>query len=203
MTTRPPKRRSKRAPLSAEDERLWRHVTRDVAPLEGRAAPRVSAPVQKRRPAPARPSGTGSLPSVAQPSSRPAPLDGPPNTQWARRMRRGDVAIDARLDLHGLTQREAHTRLLRFISIALAQEMRVLLIITGKGGHAQNGGREKDGGREKGVLRRNLPRWLKESGVRDKILAITPAHPRHGGAGAFYVALRRQRHLDADGGARR
>jgi DNA-nicking Smr family endonuclease len=102
-------------------------------------------------------------------------------------MRRGDVAIDARLDLHGLTQAEAHSRLLRFVSMAVAQQLRVLLVITGKGSRSDSGGRET------GVLRRNLPHWLKQSGMSANILAITPAHPRHGGGGAYYVALRRAR----------
>ena len=107
-------------------------------------------------------------------------------------MRRGDVAIDARLDLHGLTQAEAHSRLLRFVSIAVAQKLRVLLVITGKGSRSgRDGGRENN--RETGVLRRNLPHWLKQSGMSANILAITPAHPRHGGSGAYYVALRRAR----------
>jgi len=197
MTDRRPKGRKS---LKPDDERLWRYVTRSIKPLEGRSKP--NRPAVLPNPAPdfsAKSAGApGNKKSLTASSSRPiqkkpapvspSPLDGPPNAQWARRMRRGDVAIDARLDLHGLTQAEAHSRLLRFVSMAVAQQLRVLLVITGKGSRSGSGSRE-----ETGVLRRNLPHWLKQSGISANILAITPAHPRHGGSGAYYVALRRAR----------
>jgi DNA-nicking Smr family endonuclease len=97
----------------------------------------------------------------------------------AQRLKRGQTAIEARLDLHGMTQAEAHRALLAFIARARGDGLRAVLVITGKGGE--------------GVLRASVPRWLAEPRVRAMILAIEEAQPRHGGAGAKYVLLRKKR----------
>jgi len=91
------------------------------------------------------------------------------------------MAIEARLDLHGMTQDEAHRALARFIARAQDDDRRAVLVITGKGGP----------GRE-GVLRRAVPRWLAEPPCRARVLAVETAQPRDGGAGALYVLLRRR-----------
>lgn len=93
------------------------------------------------------------------------------------------MTIDRRLDLHGMTQEAAHAVLDRAVAAAWRDGVRVLLVITGKGS-------AKDGG---GVLRRNLPRWLASGGNAAQVLRIESAQPQHGGAGAFYVLLRRHR----------
>jgi DNA-nicking Smr family endonuclease len=95
----------------------------------------------------------------------------------AERLRRGELPIEARLDLHGLTQEEAHAALGRFLGRAHGAGQRCLLVITGKGA----------------VLREAVPRWLAEGETRARILASSPAQPRHGGGGALYVLLRRIR----------
>lgn len=97
------------------------------------------------------------------------------------RIKRGEVAIDVRLDLHGLTQEAAHRALARFIATSAADGARLALVITGKG----RGG--------EGVLRTAVPRWLAEPAMRSRILAVTPAAANHGGAGALYILLRRSR----------
>jgi DNA-nicking Smr family endonuclease len=89
------------------------------------------------------------------------------------------MPIDARIDLHGMTQEEAHRALLRFLARAYEDGRRAVLVITGKGGE--------------GLLRAGVPRWLAEASVRGMILAIEEAQPRHGGAGAKYVLLRKKR----------
>jgi DNA-nicking Smr family endonuclease len=99
------------------------------------------------------------------------------------------MAIDGRLDLHGLTQAEAHDRLSGFVKAAQARGKRVLLVITGKGYKAPN---SQHGG-ESGVLRRAVPRWLNAPDLRPLVLAIHAAQPRHGGEGALYVLLKRNR----------
>src|ERR1019366_4885255 len=91
-------------------------------------------------------------------------------------------AIDARLDLHGLTQSEAHAALLRFLRSAGARDARLVLVITGKG----RGG-------EPGVLRRQVPQWLGLPEFRSLVLGFEDAHVTHGGEGALYVRLRRAR----------
>ena len=112
----------------------------------------------------------------------------------AERLRRGQISIEGRLDLHGLHQVPAHSALHAFIIESYARGRRCVLVITGKGtpkGQAANGGIMPD--RDRGVLRRNVPRWLNEAGLRDKVLSLSDAQPRHGGSGALYVLLRKRR----------
>jgi DNA-nicking Smr family endonuclease len=98
-------------------------------------------------------------------------------------LKRGKHKIEARLDLHGMTQNEAHRTLLGFIRAARAGGKRCVLVITGRGSpKGPNGG---------GVLRTAVPRWFEEAEFRPHLLAISPAQPRDGGAGALYVMLRR------------
>ena len=99
------------------------------------------------------------------------------------RLRRGKIIIDAVLDLHGHTQDEGHAALQRFVAGSAAAGRRCVLVITGKGAASTGGG----------VLRREVPRWLNAPSLRPHVLAITPAQPQHGGAGALYVLLRRAR----------
>lgn len=99
------------------------------------------------------------------------------------RMRRGKLPIDARLDLHGHYQDAAHAELNAFIASCAATGCRLVLVITGKGSVGEGGG----------VLRRRLPDWLNQPTCRPYVLAFSSARPEHGGAGAFYVLLRRQR----------
>jgi DNA-nicking Smr family endonuclease len=155
----------RRAP--SEDERaLWRAALANVKPLPGRPAP---PPVP-----PATPAATAAEPAApAAPKRAGRGLD----RRTAERLKRGEMPIEARLDLHGMTEAEAHTALHRFLARSHAAERRCVIVITGKGA----------------VLRAAVPRWLEEGGTRERILAATPAQPRHGGGGALYVLLRRVR----------
>lgn len=96
------------------------------------------------------------------------------------------MAIDRRLDLHGMTEAAAHAALDRFVRHAWHEGVRVLLVITGKGSVREGGG----------VLRRNLPRWLAAGENAPRVLRIEQAQLRHGGQGAYYVLLRRRRSAD-------
>ncbi len=98
------------------------------------------------------------------------------------------MAIDRRLDLHGLTQRQAHDALRGFIRAAQAEGARIVLVVTGKG--AREGG---DPFAERGVLRRVVPQWLKSTEFRPLVVAFETATIGHGGEGALYVRLRRPR----------
>jgi len=99
-----------------------------------------------------------------------------------QRLKSGEMSIDGTIDLHGMTQTEAHPALLRFLERAAAAGQRCLLVITGKGGP-----------QGEGILRYQVPRWLNEPAPRAKILAVVAARPQHGGDGAYYVLLRRRR----------
>ncbi|MDE1148787.1 MAG: Smr/MutS family protein [Azospirillaceae bacterium] len=189
--------RQRRAPTS-EEIRLWREVMRDAAPIRKSGQPLPPAP-----PAPTPQAVVAApAPAVASAPVRPAPpvapLTHPPLVFGARagldrrtddRLRRGQLAIDGRLDLHGMTQAEAHGALNSFVARAHREGRRTLLIITGKG----SGGTPLGPDREKGVLRGAVPRWLGEAPLRPLVLAIRQAQPQHGGGGALYILLKRQR----------
>jgi DNA-nicking Smr family endonuclease len=102
-----------------------------------------------------------------------------------QRVARGKEAIDGRLDLHGLTQSEAHATLLRFLRAASNRGARLVLVITGKGARASDG--------ERGVLKRQVPHWLALPEFRAFVVGFEDAHVAHGGEGALYVRVRRAR----------
>ena len=106
-----------------------------------------------------------------------------------RSVARGKDTIDARLDLHGLTQHEAHDTLLRFLRSASARDARLVLVITGKG--KLSGKRDVGGDRERGVLRRQVPQWLSLPEFRAYVVGFEDAAIAHGGEGALYVRVRR------------
>lgn len=179
-------------PEPGDDEGLWRAVTADIAPLKHdrpavRPKPATPAPPMKAR---AKPAKTVAKIPLAQPAPRPPDL--PPlepgraagvDKRTAQRLRRGRMAIDARLDLHGLTQAEAHRRLDHFLAEAHETGIRNALVITGKGRVSEQGG----------VLRRMVPRWLAQPPNRARVIAVSEAQPKHGGAGALYVLVKRKR----------
>lgn len=107
-----------------------------------------------------------------------------------RKMTRGKLKPESRLDLHGMTLAEAHPELIAFILGAQATGKRLVLVITGKG-------KARDEGYavpvRNGVLRHQVPQWLALPPLRQAVLQVTPAHVRHGGGGAYYVYLRRNR----------
>jgi DNA-nicking Smr family endonuclease len=155
------------------DRTVWADAVRDVMPLAGRAPPAAAPPVPaeaaENRPAAADPG----------PIERFAGID----RANAERLKRGRHPISAQLDLHGLTQADAHRQLALFIEASYQAGRRCVLIITGRG----------LGPEGPGVLKQAVPRWLAEAGLRRRVLAIATARPRDGGAGALYVLLRRQR----------
>jgi DNA-nicking Smr family endonuclease len=161
-----------------DDDALWQAVTRDIRPLTGR----VPAPLPDRR----RIAVQVRAPAIALPASRPsdrlrpeaAALDG----SWDRRIRSGRLDPEVTIDLHGFSLAHAHSVLATAVRRAFAHHNRVLLVITGKGG---NDGR--------GAIRAALPLWLETPELRGFVAALRSAHPRHGGNGAWYIVLRRQR----------
>lgn len=175
-------RRSRRS-LSDEDRRLWDHVRRTADPL--RPAPEEPTAEQPAPPA----SAPAVAPVVAIPAKPRPPAPPPPgglDRKTLTRLGRGSVAIDARIDLHGMTQEAAHHRLLRFLDAARKDGARIVLVITGKGAPdlpAIGAGR--------GVLRRAVPEWLASPAFRIHVSGYENAGRRHGGEGALYVRLRR------------
>jgi DNA-nicking Smr family endonuclease len=185
----PPAPRRKRS-LSEEEQALWESVAKQIKPLrkKTRAAKQVGTlalekPVAARLVAtPPRPAGSARTLQAAKPEPPPlAPLGRRERSQLSR----GRKEIDARLDLHGMTQSRAHRALSSFLQRAHGDGLTFVLIITGKG----KMGAES----ERGVLRRQVPQWLGHPEFRSLVVGFEEAHVGHGGAGALYVRIRRTR----------
>lgn len=140
------------------------------------------------------------------PTIPPASVRGtkaPPLADFDRRKVRqiasGKVEIDGRIDLHGMTQSEAHSALVAYLHAAYSKGRRVVLVITGKGDDSDDGHEmlyERMARRGRGVLRRSVPQWLAEPELRAVVSSFTTASIRHGGSGALYVHLRKRPSLD-------
>ena len=165
--------------LSEGERILWREVTRSIAPLRAGGADdlKITADV-----APKPRSLRMETPPVKPhpPKAKTPPVPAPLGRRAKQRVARGRDAIDGRLDLHGLTQAEAHDALLRFLHMAQARSAKLVMVITGKG----RGG-------EGGVLKRQVPLWLALPEFRAMVVGFDEAHARHGGEGALYLRLRR------------
>ena len=164
--------------LSAHEIALWARVAQSVRPLPGRSAPPVPVPpivpapvAPPARPLAKPPAGKAAAPAVP---AQAATLDG----SWDKRIRRGQLAPDRIIDLHGATLDEAHGRLASLIHSPGGA--RVVLVITGKG-RADRPSR----------IRAELAHWLERPDLRGHVAALRGAHPRHGGSGAFYLVLKR------------
>ncbi len=196
--------------LTAEDRALWDRATegmtrnrRQAETVRHAPEPRLTPDLPQRPLPPAapeprvlRPHGRPLPPvEIRAGEARPAPVGRPEpglDRRTAERLRRGERLPDARIDLHGLTAERAHARLDAFIREAVRAGHRCVLVITGKGRRT-----DRDDAPfmhpEGGVLRDAAPRWLRSGPNRGRIVGIYEAHRRHGGAGAFYVYLKRGR----------
>ena len=174
--------------LSEEERKLWESVARQVKPLRNKPRlarlhpaetdmPAIAVPVPQRPPSP------------VKVTSPPKPTV-PPLVSIGRRERaqlsRGRKEIDARIDLHGMTQTRAHRALLGFLQRAHHEGFSFVLVITGKG--------KLGGESERGVLRRQVPHWLALPEFRALVVGFEEAHIGHGGEGALYVRVRRARY---------
>jgi len=192
---------------SNDDEDVWKYTAATIEPLK-RAKARVhlsdrattDAPKVKAAPSHegAKKSATVKHETVKHPqptpvvSSRRAPPDlSDFDRKHARKIRGGRLEIEARVDLHGLRQSEAHAALRAFLFRCQSRGLRFVLVITGKGksGSASDSPYENYEN-ERGVLKRNVPRWLEEADVRSIVVSYTTAAIQHGGEGAIYVHLR-------------
>lgn len=177
----PPRRRRL---LSEEERALWDSIARQIKPLKkhrplkGHPAPHSETPVRH---------AVASKPAPAAPALRTAKPAIPPLVPLGRRERaklsRGRMEIEARLDLHGMTQTRAHRALSGFLQRAHHEGLAFVLVITGKGRT----------GAESGVLRRLVPQWLSLPEFRAFVVGFEEAHIGHGGEGALYVRIRRAR----------
>jgi DNA-nicking Smr family endonuclease len=177
----------KRRRLLTQEERvLWTTVTKSIAPL--RESPAAGTDEAAEPALPSRPVKRAAKPGPAAPllpEKKLPPSLVPLGRRMKQRIARGKDEIDGRLDLHGLTQSEAHAALLRFLRTASSRGARLVLVITGKGARAAEG--------ERGVLKRQVPHWLGLPEFRALVIGFEDAHIAHGGGGALYVRVRRTR----------
>ena len=182
------------------DFELWLETAKTIKPLRHRASrnPPVvasSGPVQVRKPL--------NLPSAPH-VHVPSPLHKPPpqitglDRRTTQKLTRGQVDIERRLDLHGTGIEMARVNLLSFLRSAQAIGARNVLVITGKGDspfsrHTLHGADHFHSPERGGRLRRLVTEWFHESEFRSLVAGFQPAHPKHGGGGAYYVRVRRLR----------
>lgn len=193
----------RRRALTEDERKLWRVAMKDARRLNPEEAEPLSdmpsadlpspAPASKLTPAAAKP-----LPvPVRRRPTEPPPLTGL-DRRLSQRLARGQMEVEATLDLHGHSQERAYTVLLDFLARARSRGLRCALIITGKGAspyarHTLHGVSFYEVPERQGVLRGAVPRWLNEEAFRLHASGFQPAHPKHGGGGAFYVWLRKKR----------
>lgn len=180
--------------LSPDEAALWAKVASTVTPIKGRRAAASRAAEAEPKAIALKPAPAGRVPPVRAPEPPPPPvraldrngLDG----TWERKLARGILQPDFTLDLHGATLDAAYVRLDHGLTQALAQGARVVLLITGRP-------RPSDGqagrGERRGAIRAKFLDWLSAGPHASRIAAIRAAHPRHGGAGAVYIVLRKPR----------
>ena len=182
--------------LSGEEAALWARLAQTVTPIRGRTklkaestlAEPVGHPPKRVRvvsPVPAPIAPADSVAGAVRVLDRHG-LDG----GWERRLAKGLASPDFTLDLHGASLDAAHSRLDHGLALAMAQGARVLLLITGR---ARPADETTHRGERRGAIRAKVMDWLAAGPHASRIAAVRPAHPRHGGAGALYIVLRRAR----------
>ncbi len=197
----------KRRSLNSDDQELWNKVAKTAKPLHSaakkRALPITSKPKKSPTPrisdpAPIMPFRVGERAGGAAPkhdlkpsitsalASSPVQMD----AKAYGKMRRGKLGPEDTIDLHGMTLHQAHPALIGFVLNGHARGLRLLLVITGKGKKSRDDGPIP---RQMGVLRHQVPQWLRMAPLAPLVLQVTEAHIKHGGGGAYYVYLRRRK----------
>jgi DNA-nicking Smr family endonuclease len=173
--------------LTDEDRVLWNLVASSTVPLKGKVRQAEAKTGAADETSEAEETAIAKAPAAVVAARQPEPakkqhvahsIDAPMRDKIAK----GRVAIGGRVDLHGMTQNEAHNLLLAFLRTAHDRDLRYVLVITGKG--SSSGGA--------GVLRRSVPNWLTTAPFRTMVSGYDEAARHHGGAGALYVRLRRK-----------
>lgn len=194
--------------LTVEELELWRKITYTIKPRKQRAPEGFDGvgalgSGKKHEKAMSRPDRIFATADYTPTLQAPRTLSAEPNSTLGRRKRRslqaGRADIDAAIDLHGLDQGRAHLALVDFISRAHAGDLRLVLVITGKGGEKYSSDSTSPG-REVGILRRLAPKWLLTPPLRTYVRGYEEATRTHGGEGAIYVQLRRNRHNNDSNG---
>lgn len=178
----------RRRDLSGEERRLWASVARSAVPLPGKATPELP-PEPEPAPAPAKAEApkAGGMAAAFPPALRPRVPPAPPalhpiDRPVRRKIGKGRIELEDRIDLHGWTEAVAHGALLHFLRAAKGRGLRHVLVITGRGASFGS----------TGSLKRALPHWFATPDFRALVSGYDQAERGHGGEGAFYVRMRRR-----------
>jgi DNA-nicking Smr family endonuclease len=186
--------------MADDEDSLWQRIAGSVKPLKKRHA-RIAVTAPKKPPKPKPPSrpepqaaaDISPRPAAKQPPKPVAlPSEATLERRAARALEKGRLAVEARIDLHGMRQREAHTALKRFLVQAQASGFRHVLVITGKGTERSEPRSYYDE-EPRGVLRQSVPGWLAQPDLASVVVSFSEAPRRLGGGGALYVRLKRVR----------
>lgn len=192
-----------RRKLTQDEMDLWQRIAEQTEKMhpDRRIAPSLARPKPeptKRAPTPVQPFTLGQsakgqaaqnalLPSIEdRVNAAPVQMD----RKRFTRMKRGKERPEAKLDLHGMTVDRAHPALTRFILSAQSSGKRLVLVVTGKGKHRDDGDPIP---KPLGILRHQVPQWLALPPLSQAVLQVSSAHIAHGGSGAYYVYLRKAR----------
>jgi DNA-nicking Smr family endonuclease len=195
---------ARRRTLHPEELELWLSVARSAKPMHSNDAgqklvlPPLTATPQLKKPTPqplplfslgenARTSAAHRIAPSLRDSLSNAPLQ--MDAKAFGKMTRGKLLPEARIDLHGMTLSEAHPELIHFVLNAQSAGLRLILVITGKGKLGPDHGPIPQ---RMGALRHQVPQWLRLPPIGPAVLQVAEAHLKHGGAGAYYVYLRRR-----------
>ena len=191
-----------RRKLKSDEVELWEQVAKSATPLKlsqsikTAAKPKPNKPIKQTEKFELNKFEVGekaaqkSVKNDLKPSISTALENAPVQMDYKsfKKMKRGKSTPEATFDLHGMTVAQAHSALIHFLMTSYSRNMRLVLIITGKGKF------QKDTGpipRQVGILRHQVPQWLRMPPLRDKVLQVSEAHGKHGGSGAYYVYLRK------------
>ena len=185
-----------RKPFEVPDYELWETVMRSIHPLPLRKLPKPAKAAPHRHEAVLRASPVHQPAPPKKARTQPPPIV-PLERRLAQKLGRGQMEPDSRIDLHGETLETARFQLLHFVAQRRQLGEKIILVITGKGAspwarHTLHGLTHFHAPEREGRLRREVPLWLHESQFRVHVVGFQPAHPRHGGGGAFYVRLRKK-----------
>ena len=191
-----------RSKLKSDEVELWEQVAKSATPLKlpqsikTVAKPKPNKPIKQTEKIELNKFEVGekaaqkSVKNDLKPSISTALENAPVQMDYKsfKKMKRGKSTPEATFDLHGMTVAQAHSALIHFLMTSYSRNMRLVLVITGKGKF------QKDTGpipRQVGILRHQVPQWLRTPPLRDKVLQVSEAHGKHGGSGAYYVYLRK------------
>ena len=191
-----------RRKLKYDEVELWEQVAKSATPLKllhhvnsvAKSKPKIKSKTKEKSEVNKFEIGANATQKIVKNDLKPSissALENAPlqmDYKSYKKMKRGKSTPEATFDLHGMTVAQAHAALVHFLMTSYSRNMRLVLVITGKGKFQSDTGPIP---RQVGILRHQVPQWLRMPPLRDKILQVSEAHRKHGGSGAYYVYLRK------------